>query len=53
MIVNPDGRWPHESASLTVRNSGPSRFMLTACNPTGGLDADDDVGFRYLVIDLP
>jgi hypothetical protein len=53
VIVNPDDRWPHRSLSLTVRNSGRSRFTLVACNPTGGRVPTTLVGFRYLVIDLP
>jgi hypothetical protein len=53
VIVNPDVRWPHESLSLTVRNSGPSRFTLIACSPTGTGVPATLVGFRYVVIDLP
>jgi hypothetical protein len=53
VIVNPDGRWPPASLSLTVRNSGQSRFTLIACNPTGTKVDTKLVGFRYVVIDLP
>lgn len=55
VLVTPDQRWPHERLSLTVRNSAVnrSRFTLVACNATGTRAPAEDVGFRYLVIDLP
>jgi hypothetical protein len=54
VLVTPDSRWKWDSLAFTVTNSGNrSRFVLSGCNRTGGAVPPFDVGFRYLVIDLP
>jgi hypothetical protein len=56
VIVQPDDRFVERRATFNVRaSSNPSRFVLAACNvdaPAGELEARE-VGFRYLIIDLP
>ena len=53
VLVTPDARWPEDKLAFTVRNSAlPSRFVLAGCS-AGGPVAAFEVGFRYLVIDLP
>jgi hypothetical protein len=56
VIVQPDDRWVERRATFNVRpSSNPSRFVLAACNvgmPKDELEARE-VGFRYLIIDLP
>jgi hypothetical protein len=54
VLVTPDSRWPEDKLAFTVRNSAlRSRFVLAGCNRTGTTVAAFEVGFRYLVIDLP
>ena len=54
VLVTPDSRWPEDRLAFTVRNSAlPSRFVLAGCNRTGGAVAPFEVGFRYVIIDLP
>ncbi|HWM12544.1 MAG TPA: hypothetical protein VNO82_24505 [Solirubrobacteraceae bacterium] len=54
VLVTPDSGWPENRLAFTVRNSAlRSRFVLAGCNRTL-LDVPAfEVGFRYLVIDLP
>jgi hypothetical protein len=61
VIVTPGANWPEKQLAFTARNSAnPSRFVLAGCNTTG-TDAEHpgtptaqiDVGFRYVIIDLP
>jgi hypothetical protein len=53
-LVTPDSRWPEDRLSFTVRNSAnPMRFVLAGCNRTGAPVPAFEVGFRYLIIDLP
>ena len=61
VLVTPDASWPERQLAFTVRGStftipGTAirpRFVLAGCNVTGGTTAETDVGFRYVVIDLP
>jgi hypothetical protein len=54
VLVTPDASWPERSLAFTVRGSAiRSRFVLAGCNVTGTATAPVEVGFRYLVIDLP
>jgi hypothetical protein len=60
VLVQPDDRWIERRVTFTVRaSSNPSRFVLAACNVGAPVDeaAIDlearEVGFRYLIIDLP
>ena len=54
VLVTPDSRWPEKELAFTVRNSAnPSRFVLAGCNRTLNAVPPFEVGFRYLVIDLP
>ena len=54
VLVTPDSRWPEDRLAFTVRNSSlTSRFVLAGCNRTAGTVAAFEVGFRYVVIDLP
>jgi hypothetical protein len=54
VLVTPDARWPEDRLSFTVRNSAnPTRFVLAGCNRTGMRVDSFEVGFRYVVIDLP
>ena len=54
VLVTPDSRWPEKELAFTVRNSAnPSRFVLAGCNRTLNAVQPFEVGFRYLVIDLP
>jgi hypothetical protein len=54
VLVTPDARWPEDRLAFTVRNSAnPTRFVLAGCNRTGMQVAGFEVGFRYVVIDLP
>jgi hypothetical protein len=52
VVVTPGPAWPPQ-LSFTTRNSGTSRFTLTACNTTPGTVAQTEVNFRYAVIDIP
>jgi hypothetical protein len=56
VIVQPDDHWVERRATFNVRaSSNPSRFVLAACNV--GVPKEEllarEVGFRYLIIDLP
>ena len=54
VLVTPDWRWPEDRLSFTVRNSAnPMRFVLAGCNRTGSAVPGFEVGFRYVIIDLP
>ena len=55
VLVTPGSAWPEKSLAFTVRNSSGnrSRFVLAACNVTGGDTPQFTANFRYLVIDLP
>jgi hypothetical protein len=54
VLVTPDARWPQDQLAFTWRNSAnPTRFVLAGCNRTGGVVEPFEVGFRYMVIDLP
>jgi hypothetical protein len=54
VLVTPDHRWPEDRLAFTVRNSAnPTRFVLAGCNRTGMNVPAFEVGFRYVVIDLP
>ena len=54
MLATPDRRWPEDRLAFTVRNSAnPTRFVLAGCNRTASLVPAFEVGFRYVVIDLP
>ena len=54
VLVTPDERWPENRLAFTVRNSAnPMRFVLAGCNRTTTAVPAFDVGFRYVVIDLP
>ena len=52
--MTPDASWPERSLAFTVRGSATrSRFVLAGCNATNSGTAQVEVGFRYVVIDLP
>jgi hypothetical protein len=54
VIATPDAGWPEDRLGFTVRNSAnTSRFVLAGCNRTGQAQPTFEVGFRYVVIDLP
>ena len=54
VLVTPDSAWPERQLAFTVRSSANrSRFVLAGCNPTGMPTDETEVGFRYVVIDLP
>jgi hypothetical protein len=61
VIVQPDDRWVERRLTFTVRASSKrGRFVLAACNlgvPVDNGGPQDftarEVGFRYLIIDLP
>jgi hypothetical protein len=55
VIVQPDDRFLERRITFNVRaSSNPSRFVLAACNIEGIGQVDAyEVGFRYLIIDLP
>ena len=55
VLVTPDERWPENRLAFTVRNSAnPMRFVLAGCNRTEAETVQPfEVGFRYVVIDLP
>lgn len=60
VIVQPDERFVERRVTFSVRASSiPSRFVLAACNVGAPVDGAAElfeareVGFRYLVIDLP
>ena len=54
VVVTPDAAWPERSLAFTVRGSATrSRFVLAGCNVTAADTDAVEVGFRYVVIDLP
>ena len=54
VVVTPDSFWPSDRLAFTVKNSGNhQRFVLSGCNRTGMQIEAFEVGFRYLIIDLP
>jgi hypothetical protein len=54
VLVTPGANWPQDELAFSVTNDGNvSRFVLSACNVTDHSVPAVDVGFRYLVIDLP
>jgi hypothetical protein len=54
VLVTPDSRWPEDRLAFTVRNSAnPTRFVLAGCNRSDMDVPTFEVGFRYMVIDLP
>ena len=53
-LATPDSSWPERSLAFTVRGSAnKSRFVLAGCNVTSAATTEVEVGFRYVVIDLP
>ncbi len=60
ILVQPDDRWVERRLTFSVRgSSNVSRFVLAACNVGAPIDEPSaafearDVGFRYVIIDLP
>ena len=54
VLVTPDSAWPERQLAFTVRGSANrSRFVLAGCNATKTPTTETEVGFRYVVIDLP
>jgi hypothetical protein len=54
VLATPDSAWPERQLAFTVRGSANrSRFVLAGCNATNAATTEADVGFRYVVIDLP
>ena len=54
VLVTPDSSWPERALAFTVRGSANrSRFVLAGCNVTTAATTEVEVGFRYVVIDLP
>jgi hypothetical protein len=54
VIVTPDASWPESQLAFTVRNSANRRrFVLAGCNMTATPTTEVEVGFRYMVVDLP
>ena len=54
VLATPDSSWPERSLAFTVRGSAnKSRFVLAGCNVTSAATTEVEVGFRYVVIDLP
>ena len=54
VVATPDSAWPERQLAFTVRSSGNrSRFVLAGCNATKTTTSAVEVGFRYLVVDLP
>jgi hypothetical protein len=54
VLVTPDSAWPERQLAFTVRGSANrSRFVLAGCNATKTPTTETEVGFRYIVIDLP
>jgi hypothetical protein len=54
VLVTPDSSWPERQLAFTVRGSANrSRFVLAGCNVTRTATTETEVGFRYVVIDLP
>jgi hypothetical protein len=54
VIATPGANWPEQTLTFTTRNSArKDRFVLAACNVTAAATAPVDVGFRYVILDLP
>jgi hypothetical protein len=54
VLATPDAAWPERQLAFTVRGSANrSRFVLAGCNATKTATTGVEVGFRYVVIDLP
>jgi len=54
VLATPDSAWPERQLAFTVRASANrSRFVLAGCNATKTATTGVEVGFRYVVIDLP
>jgi hypothetical protein len=54
VLATPDAAWPERSLAFTVRGSATrSRFVLAGCNMTDTATDEVEVGFRFVVIDLP
>jgi hypothetical protein len=54
VVVTPDESWPESQLAFTVRNSANRRrFVLAGCNTTATATTEVEVGFRYMVVDLP
>ena len=54
VLATPDSSWPERSLAFTVRGSAnKARFVLAGCNVTSAATTEVEVGFRYVVIDLP
>jgi hypothetical protein len=54
VLATPDSAWPERELAFTVRGSANrSRFVLAGCNATKSPTSEVDVGFRYVVFDLP
>jgi hypothetical protein len=54
VLATPDSAWPERQLAFTVRSSANrSRFVLAGCNMTRTATTEAEVGFRYVVIDLP
>jgi hypothetical protein len=54
VVATPDSAWPERQLAFTVRSSGNrSRFVLAGCNATKTATTAVEVGFRYVVVDLP
>jgi hypothetical protein len=54
VLATPDSSWPERSLAFTVRGSANrARFVLAGCNVTDTATVGVEVGFRFVVIDLP
>lgn len=54
VLVTPDASWPQDKLAFTVRGSAnTSRFVLAGCNVTSTATAPAEIGFRYVVLDIP
>jgi hypothetical protein len=54
VLATPDSAWPERQLAFTVRGSANrSRFVLAGCNATKTATTEVEVGFRYVVVDLP
>ena len=54
VLATPDSSWPERALAFTVRGSANrSRFVLAGCNVTDSATGEVEVGFRFVVVDLP
>jgi len=54
VLATPDSSWPERALAFTVRGSANrSRFVLAGCNVTDTATDEVEVGFRFVVVDLP